>query len=81
MANERTSNQFPETKESSTIQIPTAVRVGDTFLDDKQELAVLLAKIHDLAKGEQLRNRFKYFLPGLLLIFVSFLIPLSVMHW
>jgi hypothetical protein len=75
MANERPNDQFTDAKEPSTLQIPTAVMVGDEFLDDEQELAVLLAKIHDLANGEQLRNRFKYFLRGLLLLFVSFLIP------
>ena len=67
------------TEQQSSIQIPTAFMVGNEFVDRDKERAILLAKVHDLVRGEQLRKRFKYFLWGCLTLFVSFLIPTSML--
>ena len=61
------------TEQRSGIQIPTVFMEGNEFVDRNKERAILLAKVHDLAKGEQLRKRFKYFLWGFPILFVSFL--------
>jgi hypothetical protein len=59
----------------SEIQIPTGFMEGSQeFVDRDKERAILLARIHDLANGEQLRKRFKYFLWGIPAIFASFFV-------
>jgi len=72
MTSEERQSHPAATEQRSGIQIPTGFMEGNAFVDRNKERAILLAKVHDLAKGEQLRRRFKYFLWGFPILFVSF---------